>query len=1175
MTQPTSPPLARCPDCGAPIRAELCAGLCPACLAGAIFGAVETPVPAEQTPQRCGDYELLEKIAQGGMGTVWKARKRGVDRVVALKLVRENWLPGEEAARRFRQEGAAAGRLQHPHIVAVHDVGEADGAWFIIMEWIDGPSLAQRLRDRRCTERESVTLVAQLAHALHHAHERGVLHRDVKPGNVLLDAAAAPHLADFGLAKVVEHESDLTLAGVIFGTPAYMSPEQARGRHEEVTTTSDLYSLGAIFYELLAGHPPFTAAEPVELLRRVCEDEAPPPTADRDLATICLKCLEKTPHARYGSALALAEDLERWLRGEPILVRPLSGFERLGKWARRRPLHAALWAVSIFAVGAIIVLLASARTRIDRERRAAVAHAEMSQHRLARQFAQTGLRMIEAGDWHLALLPLAEAVDTGAGEPSLDRANRLRFESLVRLAPRLAQMWFPVPAATGVPLRLLSAQGAVPFLLVVDEHGTRIWDATTGTPLSPPADAAIWPGIEPGMSFAGGIGRFGDRIVAETGKNRGDRFRIWIMPDGILLPEQPGTLPTMLHGSAAQPPGLEVASDQLIAWRGTEAQHYSTSTGLPVGPPLGHDAVVKWAAQAPGSKHHFTFTVDGKLRIWNEAASLAVPPLEFAPSTTLHAIDRTRPWLSLHSDDSRLAMVNFLTGTTLATARTNGTVFAESWNRDGRWIYAERAPEGVKVRDAASGFLIFSAAHGSRGYSAQFSQDAAETLTVGLNGTAQIWRTKDGQALTPVLRCGGFPHTSAITADGMSAVIDSDESAARLWRRREFDGAEREFATESEALEVWFSGGQLFAACQDGRVLSWEVATGAPCGAPLLSAGPLEEGRISSGGGYLLTAGDQSLQRWDLARGTAAGAKVTTPEGFRFATLSADGTRIGAVLGDGTGALFDPANGQRIGGAMGQAAERCAFSADGRALLLIAAQTVQSWDPASGVPRSPVLTDGAGRIQACFSPDGQRILTWGLDRKRQVPRAARLWDALTGAPLGSPMLHRDGIIDATFSADGTRIITGSEDQTAVVWDARSGQALTAPTVHPGPVEGAGFSPDGASFWTLCGPHARIWETATGEPITPPLRHPKSARVAAWSPDGEWLASVGGTRGVRLWNLSAGTRSSAEMKGLARMLSAHALAPGGIGATLPLNGREVRAAWEESRDLQQPPPGGKR
>jgi hypothetical protein len=359
----------------------------------------------------------------------------------------------------------------------------------------------------------------------------------------------------------------------------------------------------------------------------------------------------------------------------------------------------------------------------------------------------------------------------------------------------------------------------------------------------------------------------------------------------------------------------------------------------------------------------------------------------------------------------------------------------------------------------------------------------------------------------------------------------------------------------------------------DGRVLAWDAATGAPLPCAIKQAGLLDAGGVCIAGDAVLTVSRDALQRWSLTSGVPDGVKVTAPEGFLSATLSADGRRIGAVLADGTAALFDPATGQRLGRPFGHALEHCVFSSDGRAILTSGGECAQSWDATTGEPRSPEIRDAAG-THACFSPDGRRILTWGRDRNLQQPRAARLWDATTAAPIGRPMPHRDGIIDAAFSADGTRIVTAGEDQTAMVWNGQTGEPVTVPVPHSGPVEGAGFSPGGLFFWTLCGNNARVWQTATGTPVTPPLRHPKSVREAAWSADGRWIASVGGRRSVRLWNVSADARPIAEMRALAHLLSAHALAPSGIGATVPLTAAEVRAAWKEAAGVQAPP-GGER
>lgn len=294
-----------CVTCGGELRAD---GVCRHCLFSTALGGDEE-FEDEPALSVIGDYELIEEIGRGGAGVVWRARQRRLNRVVALKLLRESSLPGEAGARRFRIEAAASAQLRHPHIVSVHEVGEMGGRWFLSMELLAG-TLAGR---GAMPGRAAAELIAKIARAVQHAHDRGILHRDLKPANVLLDDAGEPRVADFGLALFVESDSQLTVCGTVLGTPAYMSPEQAAGR--ELTTASDLYSLGAIFYELLSGRSPFQADTPLEMLRKVADtDPARLPDAERDLEVIAFKCLEKNPAARYPSALALAEEIERWLR---------------------------------------------------------------------------------------------------------------------------------------------------------------------------------------------------------------------------------------------------------------------------------------------------------------------------------------------------------------------------------------------------------------------------------------------------------------------------------------------------------------------------------------------------------------------------------------------------------------------------------------------------------------------------------------------------------------------------------------------------------------------------------------------------------------------------------------------------------------------------------------------
>ncbi len=358
-------------------------------------GATETQEP--NLLGEFGDYQLLDEIARGGMGVVFKARQTSLNRVVALKTILSGQLASSNDVARFRKEAEAAAHLDHPNIVPIHEIGEHQGQHYFSMKFVEGGSLAELVPTLANDSKKAAALMVKVAQAVHHAHQRGILHRDLKPRNVLIDGDGKPLVTDFGIAKKVEGEAGMTQTGAILGTPSYMSPEHAQA-DKILTTGSDVYGLGAILYELLTGRPPFRGSTTLEIILQVTnQDPEPPrkinPEIDRDLETICLKCLAKEPEKRYSSADALADDLSRWLDGKPIQARPVNRFERMAKWIRRHPTTTFLSAVCVLVLVAGLVGILSQWQQAETSRR----HAEQArldeqnarkQEKLAREKAE-------------------------------------------------------------------------------------------------------------------------------------------------------------------------------------------------------------------------------------------------------------------------------------------------------------------------------------------------------------------------------------------------------------------------------------------------------------------------------------------------------------------------------------------------------------------------------------------------------------------------------------------------------------------------------------------------------------------------------------------------------------------------------------------------------------------
>lgn len=382
MTQPRF-----CPRCRNPLATDAPAGLCPNCLfelalepSTAVLDAPDSSDPTSPAydsagaagpgvRQTFGDYELLREIARGGMGVVYKARQLSLNRVVALKMILPSLLASATAAPRFRAEAEAAANLQHPNIVAIHEVGEHEGRLYFSMDYVEGQSLAALVREHPLPAETAVRHVKTAAEAIHYAHRQGFLHRDLKPSNILIDEANQPRITDFGLAKRMDSDSRLTITGAVLGTPSYMSPEQAAGKSDQVGPASEVYSLGAILYELLTGRPPFQAATPLDTVLLVLNSEPVSPRLlaprlNRDLETICLKCLEKERRRRYQSAQELADDLDRYLNRKPIVARPINRVNRTWRWCRRNPWPAVATASLVLLAALALVSAFTYRERL-------------------------------------------------------------------------------------------------------------------------------------------------------------------------------------------------------------------------------------------------------------------------------------------------------------------------------------------------------------------------------------------------------------------------------------------------------------------------------------------------------------------------------------------------------------------------------------------------------------------------------------------------------------------------------------------------------------------------------------------------------------------------------------------------------------------------------------------
>ena len=1000
------------------------------------------------TPSQVGDYEILAEVGRGGMGVVYQARHRNLHRLVALKMVLAGEFASPAQERRFRLEAELAARVQHPNIVQMYEIGSYQGRPFLAMEWVEGGSLANRLDGQSWRPGEAASLLETLARAIHVAHSEGVIHRDLKPANILLQTGGGgrktdpggssrsgftadpasgllPKITDFGLARPIEGGVSLTQSGLVVGTPGYMAPEQAggSGRRALVGPATDIYALGVILYQLLTGQLPFRGDSTLEVLRAVTSDEPVrprrwQPRVPRDLEAITLHCLEKEPAGRYPSALALAEDLQRFRAGKPVAARPVGAGARLVRACRRRPqvaLLLGLLTASLFGGLAGVTwkwLEANAqRDLANAQRREALfqaynarlsaAVAALQNHDVtdAARHLDAAPEALRGWEWrHLRsrLDDSAAVIPTSPSETLLSSGPRglrvlITADQSVRLLDEQghAERTVPFPHEKG---NVWVAARAPEVLLTLDRvSGTiaRLRDptGTVRVDLQVPADhtlqdvefspdrkrlAILW--RSPGGFSAGVYDSSGREQVRVPELHRADVWSLVFSPDGTRLAS---------------------ASDD------TTARLWDAATGRPMSGPLchpGNGRVVSAAFRRDGARL-VTASGDGTVCQWDARTGAAVePPYD------RHAGE---VWTAVYSPD----------GEWVASAGTDRTI--RLWRATGR-------------EDA----LVL---HGHTGKVTQlaFSTDGRRLGSVSEDGTARIWEA-DPWAGLPVLR----GHSKSVYPVAYSP-----------------DGR-------------WIASGSW-----DGTARLWDARTGGGC-AVLRHPGIVRTLAFSPDSTWLVSGGDDDdrLRLWDVATGTRRKEIPGPATRILSVAVSPDGTLIAAVDWDGDLSVRDVATGQevarvRLGGA-GQM-KGLAFSPDGRRLASTTPEfRVYLWDVRTYQPATP-LTGHTGEVfGVTFSRDGRRLASASLDR------TVRVWDVEKGDCQAILRGHTDDVYTAVFHPDGTRLATAGRDRAIRLWDLARGEEVARLLGHTSYIWSLAFSPDGQSLVSGSGDATvRLWDTS--------------------------------------------------------------------------------------------------
>jgi WD40 repeat protein len=1156
-------------------------------------------------------YEIECELGRGGMGVVYKARQHSLGRTVALKMVLAGTHARADDLVRFLAEAETAARLQHQGIVPIYESGRHAGLPYFTMEYVSGGTLTDRLAAGPLLPAEAARVALSLAEAVAAAHAAGVVHRDLKPGNILLTADGTPKITDFGLARRLEADDGVTKTGSVLGTPSYMPPEQAKGDLRRVGPAGDVYALGAILYAMLTGRPPFRSDNLVQTLAMVLNASPPQPRAvnpavPRDLETIALKCLEKDPAQRYASADALATDLRQYLDGRPILARQVGRVERLWRWARRNPAVAGLLSavfVSLAAgtvVSTVLAIRAAAHAdhamaekgRADdnaRELETKAREATDARHDLALTLADSyttlGQAAGERNEPAVAVLWFARAVKQSEGDPDREFFNRVRFRN-----------W---AAETFTPVRAVRAPSSITHLALhpAGRHllgGYRsgrfhLWDLDREATWPAPdgfaeLSAAAW---DP----AGGL------VALGTPAGKAGVFRF------------PSGKPVWVWDWSGPVTAVEFSPDgRKVVFGGTVVRVWDLDAGRFVTPELKHPRPAYAVGFAPDGNRLVTAAGDNIARVYDLTGEPAATPVLTTPHSPSTSPNRLSPCPPRFADGGRILVTVPNSRTLRGTESTTGHPrFEHTAPRYFSIISIPPDGQSVWVGDGQTGIGAYQVdldgtrrptvlPHTNSVFAIAFTADGRSLVTASGDRTVCVWDPATGRQ-----RFAPLPHAASVlaaacSADGRVIASAEDGGLIRVWAvpagapvRAIDTGADfalaRFVANGRYVLPV---GGTYYEATLR-RVQLYDPATGAAAAPAVEPGGLVPDADVTPDGRLLVTLATETIlkertgatiQFWDVASGEPVGEPIAAPSEARAVRFRPDGREAAVVCTGGQVLILDPAgprvkrtftNGPRgIGTSHYANNGMLRYAADGRVLVYGMTPAIWGCDPQTGTA-SVIDRESALVYDVSPSPDGR---VWALSHVGR--RGARLVSAGTGTQAAAPLEHPDWVFSARFNQAGDRVLTASRDGAARLWDWRAGKVL-ATYRHTDEAFCAEFVP-GERFVVTVGHDSvlRLWAgAATGQPVCRPVALGGRGLTLDPTPDGRYAVAAGFGPQVTVLDLpgltTAAEGSPDELSQRAELASGQRIAANG-GVSF-LTADEWMDRWREYRSRNpRPAPG---